>query len=78
MSDSTPKKTRKPSPTKEIKVFDTWCKRCGLCVAFCPKQVYDRDESGKPIPVRLEDCIACRQCELRCPDFAIMVITEDN
>ena len=26
--------------------------------------------------VRLEDCIACRLCELRCPDLAIEVEVE--
>jgi NAD-dependent dihydropyrimidine dehydrogenase PreA subunit len=28
----------------------------------------------KAVAVRLEDCIACRLCELRCPDLAIEVL----
>lgn len=28
----------------------------------------------KSFVARLEDCIACNLCDLRCPDFAIEVI----
>ncbi|MBA3036312.1 MAG: 4Fe-4S ferredoxin, partial [Desulfobacterium sp.] len=28
------------------------------------------------VAARPEDCIACRLCELRCPDLAIEIITE--
>jgi 2-oxoglutarate ferredoxin oxidoreductase subunit delta len=57
----------------QITIFEAWCKRCGICAAFCPGKVYDRDTSGKPLVTRPEDCIRCRMCELRCPDFAITV-----
>jgi len=32
-----------------IKVQPKWCKSCGVCVAFCPKQVLALDEAGKAI-----------------------------
>ena len=54
-------------------IYRDWCKACGICMAFCPTKVYDRDESGKPIPARPDDCIGCRFCELHCPDFAITI-----
>ncbi|MBU3953766.1 MAG: 4Fe-4S binding protein, partial [Proteobacteria bacterium] len=44
-----------------------WCKGCGICVHFCPKQVLELDRDGKAEAVRPEDCIACKLCELRCP-----------
>jgi 2-oxoglutarate ferredoxin oxidoreductase subunit delta len=30
------------------------------------------------VAVRPEDCICCRMCELRCPDLAIEVLTEEG
>ena len=51
----------------------TLCKACGICAALCPKQVYDRDEEGKPVFARPDDCIGCQMCEMRCPDFAIRI-----
>jgi len=49
----------------------SWCKGCGICVHFCPKYVLEMDEEQKAIAVRLEDCVCCRLCELRCPDLAV-------
>jgi len=54
-------------------IYRDWCKACGICIAFCPKQVYDRDESGKPVAARPDDCVDCLFCELHCPDFAITI-----
>jgi 2-oxoglutarate ferredoxin oxidoreductase subunit delta len=54
-----------------------WCKGCGICVAFCPKTVLELDAKDKVVAARLEDCIACRLCELRCPDLAIEVVVEE-
>ena len=43
------------------------CKGCGICVAFCPKQVLALDELGKVHVVNGEACIACGQCTPHCP-----------
>jgi 2-oxoglutarate ferredoxin oxidoreductase subunit delta len=56
-----------------IKVQPNWCKSCGVCVAFCPKQVLVLDEAGKARVQNLEACIGCRLCEIRCSDYAIEV-----
>jgi 2-oxoglutarate ferredoxin oxidoreductase subunit delta len=46
-------------------------------VHFCPKKVLELDDSDKVVVVRAGDCVACKLCELRCPDLAIEVETED-
>lgn len=52
------------------------CKGCGICVAFCPVQVFTQDEDGIAIPTYVEKCIGCKMCVMRCPDFAVTVIKE--
>ena len=55
---------------KRVVANKDWCKGCGICVAFCPKNVLELDRGVIEI-ARPDDCIKCGQCELRCPDFAI-------
>jgi len=73
-------KKRKPSeqgPTEpKVEFYPGWCKRCGICVAFCPKQVLETDEWGYPYVARPESCITCHMCEKLCPDFAVSVREE--
>ncbi|WP_243141226.1 indolepyruvate ferredoxin oxidoreductase subunit alpha [Alkaliphilus pronyensis] len=55
---------------KELKIIEDWCKGCGICVAFCPKNVLTM-ENDKVVISDLDKCIKCGLCELRCPDYAI-------
>lgn len=69
-------------PHGEVYVVEERCKGCGLCIAFCPKNVLvvsDRiNEKGYHPPELVETpptdiCIGCGMCERICPDFAIFV-----
>lgn len=60
-------------PDAEIFVYDEWCKSCGICYTFCPRNVFTCDKSGRPIVSSPDDCIACGLCELMCPEMAITV-----
>lgn len=63
---------------KELSINQNWCKGCGICVAFCPKQVLELNDRERAVAVRPEDCIVCRLCEMRCPDLAILVIEDEE
>jgi Formate hydrogenlyase subunit 6/NADH:ubiquinone oxidoreductase 23 kD subunit (chain I) len=54
-----------------VQVKERWCKGCGICVAFCPKQALVM-ELGKARNLS-DRCIVCGMCELYCPDLAIVV-----
>lgn len=56
-----------------LKIYTERCKGCGICVEFCPKKVLAISEIEKVEIVAEDACIKCGQCELRCPDYAIMV-----
>ncbi len=63
----------KTQPEYEIDIFRDWCKSCGICAAFCPRQCISLDAEGNPVIDKPERCTGCRWCELHCPDFAICV-----
>ena len=58
---------------EKVHVFEAWCKKCSICVAFCPTGALTSDKDGLPILTYPEKCTLCGMCELRCPDFAIAV-----
>jgi len=55
------------------RIFEDWCKACGICVAFCPEKVFAPAETGVPQVVNPDACTGCRFCEFHCPDFAITI-----
>lgn len=65
----------------DITIFRDACKGmedCGICAYICPKDLFqpsDEMNSAGYIPPELhneEDCIACQNCMICCPDFAIV------
>ena len=74
------KERKKRRPRGEVRVFGKWCKGCGLCVAFCPEQVFETNGDGKAVVAHPEKCVACMWCYHHCPDFAINVrrLSEDE
>lgn len=77
MEQSVAKTSRSTRPKrKELRVYRAWCKRCGICVSFCPKEALEKDDKGYPRWKNREACVVCGLCELRCPDFAIEVLGE--
>lgn len=62
-----------PKKHYEIDIYRAWCKKCGLCAAFCPRECLALDEEGAPRITHPERCTGCGWCELHCPDFAISV-----
>lgn len=57
----------------DVVINKAWCKNCGICKGFCPKNVFDITIK-KEIYVKPDnECIGCMMCTLRCPDFAVTV-----
>ncbi len=69
---------RKRMPRGRVRVFDNWCKGCGLCIAFCPQKALEANEEGRPVVAHPERCTACEWCYVHCPDFAIVVTHLDE
>jgi 2-oxoglutarate ferredoxin oxidoreductase subunit delta len=54
-----------------VTINSHWCKGCGICIAFCPRQAItlEREKAA----YNGKDCIVCGLCELMCPDLAVSV-----
>lgn len=63
----------KKKKVKAIRIQEKWCKRCGICVEFCPGKVFSFQSGEVPVVANLAGCTVCRLCELRCPDYAVSV-----
>lgn len=68
------KKNIKKKDAFDILIYKIWCKRCGICVAFCPNEVLGFDKAQNLVVLNSKACIGCGLCELRCPDYAIEIL----
>ena len=61
---------------KQLVVEPAWCKGCGICATFCPKQALEI--VNDKVRVRAgAACVFCGQCEMLCPDYAIYLVDAD-
>jgi 2-oxoglutarate ferredoxin oxidoreductase subunit delta len=67
-------------PRGELCIITDWCKGCGFCIEFCPRDVlasseaFNRKGYHPPKVVKAEECRNCDLCEMLCPDFAIFTV----
>jgi len=61
-----------------VEIYEGWCKKCGICTAFCPHDVLGIGEDGYPFVKDPEKCKGCDWCEIRCPDFAVVVSKDEE
>ncbi|MCF7792961.1 MAG: 4Fe-4S binding protein [Candidatus Cloacimonetes bacterium] len=54
-----------------VYIYYDWCKKCGICVTFCPTGALGRKPDGSPYVPHPEKCVHCETCDKLCPDFAI-------
>jgi NAD-dependent dihydropyrimidine dehydrogenase PreA subunit len=48
------------------------CQSCQVCLEFCPKGVFTRDDEGRVVVAHPYECVMlCSGCEIKCPQGAI-------
>jgi uncharacterized protein (DUF169 family)/NAD-dependent dihydropyrimidine dehydrogenase PreA subunit len=53
------------------------CTNCGLCVAFCPVEVFEERRTGPtPLAAHPELCWGCETCVGQCPNDAVHVVAQ--
>jgi len=57
----------------QVRVNQTYCKGCEICVQACPRGVLALNDLRKAEVRRPEACTGCLSCEIYCPDVAIHV-----
>jgi heterodisulfide reductase subunit A len=64
-------KTRIEAEGKVAQVADAWCNGCGVCVAVCPFNALELDESKHIAVVNESLCKGCGTCSASCRQSAI-------
>ncbi|MHA1629968.1 MAG: homocysteine biosynthesis protein [Candidatus Heimdallarchaeota archaeon] len=67
---SQPRDAQKPKGNVPITLDERRCIHCGLCLAYCPNEVFQHDTYWR-ITVTPENCSLCYTCEDICPQKAI-------
>ncbi|SHE36927.1 2-oxoglutarate ferredoxin oxidoreductase subunit delta [Desulforamulus putei DSM 12395] len=61
-----------------VVINQAWCKKCGICIAFCNKGVLAFGEGNRVEVAQPENCVGCGLCENFCPDYAINLEVADQ
>ena len=69
----------------ELRIYQDLCKgvdECGICLYVCQKEVFKPSETlnqkgyRPPVVMKDDQCTACGNCMIFCPDMAIVVLGE--
>ncbi len=69
----------------DLRIYHDLCKgvdECGICLYVCQKEVFKPSETlnqkgyRPPVVVKDDQCTACKNCMIFCPDLAIVVSGE--
>ena len=69
------KNTKKNARKFQIKIDERLCKRCGICVYVCQKEVFSLSKTS--LKVNPDNCSGCKRCEILCPDFVIEIEVQE-
>lgn len=73
-----------PRTAGAIHIIEERCKGCEYCVEYCPVDVlqlssrFNLKGYHPPELVSDKECVACRLCEVMCPEFAIFISEVDK
>jgi 2-oxoglutarate ferredoxin oxidoreductase subunit delta len=68
-----------------LRIYHELCKgvdECGICIYVCQKEVFKPSETlnqkgyRPPVVIKNDQCTACENCMIFCPDLAIVVSGE--
>ena len=70
-------KTSGSKPAFTIEINEKFCKGCGYCTKYCPKDVFAIGENDRGHDVAkaqgAANCIGCLNCTTICPEAAITI-----
>ncbi|MHA1527047.1 MAG: nitroreductase family protein [Promethearchaeota archaeon] len=57
-----------------MRVDQSKCNKCGLCLQNCPFRAWEYDEVGFPALKEQYACFSCFNCKVACPNDAIIIV----
>lgn len=57
-----------------MRVDQSKCTQCGLCMRNCPLRAWEEDEGGYPALKEIYECFSCYNCKVACPSDAITIV----